>query len=104
MVEEVEEEVKPAKKEVKKEVAEEPEDKREHINIIFIGHVGMNFKRTYFIFHVKDVLPNPVPLISMYLLLAVVYAFPQVLTGRICLTIKLVIISFIPITVIQGFH
>lgn len=39
VVEEVEEEVKPAKKEVKKEVAVEPDDKREHINIIFIGHV-----------------------------------------------------------------
>ena len=35
--------MKPVKKEAKKEVEEEPEDKREHLNIIFIGHVGKNF-------------------------------------------------------------
>ena len=39
---EEEEEVKPVKKNTKKEVEEEQEaeDKREHVNIIFIGHVG----------------------------------------------------------------
>ena len=42
MEEEEEEEVKPVKKNTKKEVEEEQEaeDKREHVNIIFIGHVG----------------------------------------------------------------
>ena len=40
--------MKPVKKEAKKEVEEEPEDKREHLNIIFIGHVGKNFLTTLF--------------------------------------------------------
>ena len=45
---EEEEEVKPVKKNVKKEVEEEEADnKREHVNIIFIGHVGKIFNMIY---------------------------------------------------------
>lgn len=45
---EEEEEVKPAKTSAKKEVEEEEaEDKREHVNIIFIGHVGKSFNMVF---------------------------------------------------------
>ena len=45
---EEEEAVKPVKKNTKKEVEEEEaDDKREHVNIIFIGHVGESFNMIY---------------------------------------------------------
>ena len=45
---EEEEEVKPVKKSAKKDIEEEEaEDKREHVNIIFIGHVGKSFDMIY---------------------------------------------------------
>ena len=48
MEEEEEEEAKPAKKNnSKKKVEEEAEDKREHVNIIFIGHVGKGSFQPY---------------------------------------------------------
>ena len=42
--------MKPVKKVTKKDVEEEPEDKREHVNIIFIGHVGKNLRKTCWFF------------------------------------------------------